>query len=660
MLVSLALVLVAVAGGAVASYLCDEHAPLPTRLAYGATTGLVVLAIVGFIAANVVGIVGGTVVAAVAAATPLLGLFSGSIRGRLRRDVVGVGRGLADAIRRPGLSTTGPLVYGVAVVALLWLAFDRVIVEDAGGLATGFVNNLGDLPFHLQVTASFAYGENFPPENPIYAGTGFAYPYLSDTLAASLVALGASFRESFLILNLTLGLALVALLRHLTVVVTRDRLAGYIAPLLVLFSGGLGWIQLLEEARVGERGIVALLGQLTHDYTISGEGPYRWGNAITTLLVTQRSLAFGLPVALMVLILLYRYIHAGPRRPPVRLGRWVGDLRALVATYRLPLVAGVLTGCLPLIHAHTYVVVLGTAFLLGLLFRQWRDGRWVGWSMYVVAALALGLPQVLASTSGSSTALTSFIGVELGWDRRDTNVAWFWLLNTGLFIPIALLAILWPGPRRVVSRGLLLFSLAFLVWFAVPNVLRLAPWIWDNIRVLFFWFVGFVPLVALVIARALRSGPTLRAVGVVAFVALTLAGAVDVWRVVSGQTVYGEFDAQGIALAGIIRAETPPRALVLHAPTYNPPVFLTGRRSLLGYPGHVWSHGLSYTDREAEIKRIYEGAADADELLAKNGVEYIVVSPIERNQMPVNDAFFERFTMIGEAGEYRLYEVARP
>ena len=659
MLLSVALVLVAVAGGTVASYAYDDRAPLATRLGYGATTGLVSLALIGFAAANLLGMLGGTAVGGIAAALPLLGLALPSVRVGLRRDLLASGHGIADAIRRPSLPTTGPLVYTVAVTALLAAAFERLIIEADGGLSTGFVHALGDLPFHLQVTAGFAFGENFPPESPLYAGTGFAYPYLSDTLAASLVALGASFRESFFILNLTLALALVALLRHLTVVLTRDRLAGYVAPLLVLFSGGLGWLVLLEDARTGERGLLGVLGQLSHDYTITGEGPYRWGNAITTLIVTQRSLAFGLPVAILIVILLWRYIHAGPRRPAMPAGPTVIRVQALVSTYRLPLVAGILTGCLPLIHAHTYVVILGTGFLLGVLFRQWRDRRWVGWSMFVVAALVLGLPQILASTSGSSAAISSFIGVELGWDRREQNVVWFWFLNTGLFIPIALLAMLWPG-RRLVSRGLLLFSVAFVVWFIVPNVLRLAPWIWDNIKVLFIWFVGFVPLVALVLSRALRSGPVLRAAGAFAFVALTLAGAVDVWRVVSRQGEYGEFDAQGVALASIIRAETPPRALVLHAPTYNPPVFLTGRRSLLGYPGHVWSHGLPFSDREAEIKRIYAGADDADALLARYGVEYIVVSPIERNQVTVNDAYFERFTVIGEAGGYRLYEVARP
>jgi uncharacterized membrane protein len=87
---------------------------------------------------------------------------------------------------------------------------------------------------------------------------------------------------------------------------------------------------------------------------------------------------------------------------------------------------------------------------------------------------------------------------------------------------------------------------------------------------------------------------------------------------------------------------------------------LTGRRSLLGYPGHIWTHGLEFAPREADIKRIYAGAPGADDLLTKYGVEYAVVGPLERNMMPVNQAFFEHYTKVGEVGGYSLYKITRP
>jgi hypothetical protein len=147
-------------------------------------------------------------------------------------------------------------------------------------------------------------------------------------------------------------------------------------------------------------------------------------------------------------------------------------------------------------------------------------------------------------------------------------------------------------------------------------------------------------------------------------VALVLAGSLDVWRVVSGQTNYGEFDADGIEMADLIKRQTPESALILHAPTYNTPAFLAGRQSLLGYPGHIWSRGLDYAPRERDIGLIYAGGAEADGLLAQYGVDYVLVSPIERNHRTdldyVNEEFFTRFTEVAAAGEYRLYQIAAP
>lgn len=646
MLPVLILALLAVCGGTIASYWYDDEASLPVRVAYGAVTGYLALALVGFMAANLVGLRAATVIAGIGVVLPLLSLSAPGIRARLREDARAMLQGLEDALRAPSLSTIGPVAFAAAMTGLLAVVFGKVVIESGGSISTGYVNNLGDLPFHFQVTMSFADGANFPPEDPTYAGTGFAYPYMADFLGAMFVGLGASLADAYLIENLALGLALVAILYRFTVVLTSDRLAATIAPILVLFSGGLGFVLLLGDVGGSERGLIDVLTALPRDYTITGEGPYRWGNAITTLLVTQRSLLFGLPIALIAFTLLWRLVReaAGP-------------------AMRTAIAAGILTGALPLVHAHSFVVVMGTAFLVGLFFRQWRDGKTRPWAVYVLIALAIALPQIWWSTKDSIADAGTFFGFEFGWDRRDENPIWFWFLNTGLFIPLAILGAVWPARSdrpRLVSRTLLLFAAAFLVWFIVPNVAKLAPWVWDNIKVLFYAFVGFVPIVALVVARLLRGPPVWAAAGVTALLVLTLAGGLDVWRVVSGQTSYREFDADGIAIAAVIRAETPPRALILHAPTYDPPVFLTGRRSLLGYTGYIWAHGLEYADREADILRIYAGDPDTDALIDRYGIDYIVVSPIEHAYMPVDDAAFERFTLVDQVGEYRLYDVSRP
>jgi hypothetical protein len=61
--------------------------------------------------------------------------------------------------------------------------------------------------------------------------------------------------------------------------------------------------------------------------------------------------------------------------------------------------------------------------------------------------------------------------------------------------------------------------------------------------------------------------------------------------------------------------------------------------------------------RESEIKRIYLGSPDAEQLIRNYGIEYAVVGPQEKIVTRVNDLFFSRYEMIGEVGEYKLYKI---
>jgi hypothetical protein len=62
---------------------------------------------------------------------------------------------------------------------------------------------------------------------------------------------------------------------------------------------------------------------------------------------------------------------------------------------------------------------------------------------------------------------------------------------------------------------------------------------------------------------------------------------------------------------------------------------------------------------KADIRRIYAGEPDALDLLKRYNVDFIVVSPMERNQLAVNDRFIDQFPVIGRSGDYTLYEVPK-
>jgi len=649
MIPAILLALVAMVGGTVATYGFDRGSPAYARLATGCVIGFTTLAFAGFVLALFVGL--GAVSLVLAAAISLLPavLFrSPDIRGAIRRDVAELRDRIVGGFRRPTSATIVTLVYGGSIAIGIWFIADRTFFSTPEGMYIGNVNNLGDLPYHVQISASFAYGQNFPPENPVFAGSGFSYHYIADFLAATFVAAGASLIEGMLIVTLALGISLLVLIHRWVRELTGNAVAARLAPLLLALSGGLGWLTLFDDARFRERGLIEAFVGTDARYTIE-DGLYRFGNAVTTLLIPQRGLLLGMGLAVIVFTLLWRQLD---ERVPEGGSRW----RPLLGGPRM-LVAGVLTGILPMVHAHTFAVVLGTAFFLGLIFTQWRDGRWRAWSVYVIATVALAIPLLVWTARGSQASFSAFFGLELGWDHGDHDPLWFWFTNTGVFIPMLVIAYAWQGERPL-PRKLLLFSMPFLVWFVAPNFFRLAPWLWDNIKVLTYWWLGSVPIVALVLARLWASRPAARAGAVILAVVLMAAGGLDILRASVG-TAYQEFDRDGVAFAEMIREQTPPTAVILTTPTYNTPVFLTGRRVFMGYAGFLWANGLPYVEREQDLRAIYAGEADAEDLLEGAGISHIVVGPQERRDVAPNDAFLARFPVVIEQGEYRLLEVTQ-
>ncbi len=656
MIGSLLVVAVTAAAGFVATYAFDRDAPVYARLATGAVLGLTLFAFAAFILALLFGLGPVTVaVATVVAVLPLVTLRSAERRSTIGGDLARTAQDAGAAVRRPTAATLVTALYGGAILAGTWIVADRTLVETPDGLSITNVNNLGDLPYHLGITSSFAFGANFPPENPVFDGVGFSYHYIADFLAAGFVAVGATLIGAMFLVTIVLGTSLLALVHRWARDLTGDPIAARLAPLLVAFSGGLGWLLLFDQARLGEEGLLAAFLDTDTRYTIQGDSLLRFGNAVSALLVPQRGLLLGMGLAVIAFTLLWQWVDTsvGPDDP--RAG-WRARIRAAAGDRRI-VVAGLATGALPIVHLHTFAVVFGTAFFLGLLFRGWRDGRWRGWAVYVLTTLAVALPLVAWTARGSRANLSSFVGLELGWDRGAHDPVTFWIANTGLFIPLLVAAYLWrDGRRPLLSRKLLLYSLPFAVWFILPNVLRLAPWLWDNIKVLTYWWLGAVPLVALVVARIWRAGAAGRLGAVVAAVVLMAAGALDVARISVGPS-YQIFDRDGVALADEVRTMTEPDDVILTAPSYNSPIFLSGRRVFMGYPGFLWSNGLPYVEREQELRAIYAGDAAADELLAQNGIDWILVGPQEQNDLAPNAEYLSKFPVAAEVGAYRLHRV---
>ncbi len=669
MIIALAVALLATAAGALATYLYDDAAPLASRICTGCCTGLAALGLIGFILALVAGLSPLTIgVALILIISPGLLVLRSPKRQRLQNDVDVCLRSIRKAISRPTRSQLGYFLYYAIAAVVLWQVFDRAMIEKPDGIYTGLLKHFGYLPFHLSVITGFAHGNNFPPDDPTYSGVRFTYPFLTDFISAIFVKCGASLSESMFIENLLVSLSLIGLLHRWVWELLRDRLAALMAPIIVILNGGLGFLLLFSNARKDNQGLYAAIRHLAPSFTIIPNTPWRWGNSISTLLVPQRGMLLGLALAVIVFTQWWlattdpapredektpsksgskKRKKSAPVQPKVTQPP-AGASNLLSSPVTISMIAaGLFAGLLPLVHAHTFVVVMVVSAGICLLHFVTLRKYLPVWIIFAVVASVIALPQLWWSTHGSEVKSSTFFAFAFGWDsaledyfnyhlaagtlqtmpwvrtviERTPDVVLFWLKNTGLMFPLLITAFAWRGKRPVVSRRLLLYYLPFTLCFIIPNFMTLAPWVWDNIKVLFYWWVASAPIVALVLARLWRRDWSLRVLSAACFVALVFAGALDVIGIVARTGEYQLFDQNGIQFAELVKQQTNPRALIVHAPVHNTPIFLTGRRSLMGYPGHIWTHGLEFAPREAEIKRVYAGAPDADAVLRKYHVD---------------------------------------
>src|SRR6185312_10131944 len=366
MLVACLFIIVVLVSGTLLTFLFDPNAPFPARLCMGVMIGMAIGSMAGYLLACWLGLGAASLWLSTAILLlPVLLLLRPGYKRQIAGEMARARQSAAVILRKPGRRQLACIIFYAALAVLLCALFSFSVYQTPDGIYTGVTNNLGDLTLHLQVINSFVHGQNFPPQDPTFAGVRFAYPFLCDVFTAMLVSAGAGTIAAMWLQGIILSLALAGLIHYWTVLLTRSHLAGLIAVALILFSGGLGWSWLFLDLHNSDHGLIPLLGHLAHDYTINLDGLFRWGNSLTTLFIPQRSILFGMPLAIMVFCQWWLVLTGSSESFSQNESR------------NRMLAAGILAGFLPLIHAHTYLVVMGTGGCLALIFRRtWRSWIW--------------------------------------------------------------------------------------------------------------------------------------------------------------------------------------------------------------------------------------------------------------------------------------------
>jgi hypothetical protein len=464
------------------------------------------------------------------------------------------------------------------------------------------VSNLGDLSFHWGTIRNLAKGASFWPENPIFLGHRFRYPFGMDFFNSLFESLGVDIGTHLPLVTLgTLLLTMYAL-----------HVAG--GPLLVFaifFSAGFYNFMAVPSWNLPQV-------QETLDFK----------NLFLTVLITQRGFVYALPAGLYLYVCLKKFFA----------GSWTPNLVEKISL-------GIIWGGLGFFHLHSFFLV---SLYLGLLI-LWKKGLKT-WLPTLVIAVVLGLPFVV-NALWPEAGTTSLIHWSRGWNRAEgVNYFLYWLKNLGPWLVLMVLAMV-EDYRAKNWQRLVPTGLAFLL-FALFAHLILAPWDWDNIKLILWCYVfGLLAIQDYVWNK--RPAWFQAAAFAVFCVPGLLLFVHSLPASTRGTTWANDRDLNKATV--LLKNQNVNQGLLV-GPEFDHPALLLGYKLYMGYPGHVWSHGYSYGDREGLLNRYFDGEADGVSGLPKDQFGLIYQSPLEkRREKP---AFSTKgLSKVGEALDHELYRI---
>ena len=534
---------------------------------------------------------------------------------------------------------------GVCLAFACWLMFATLGFKD-GQFQIAF-KAWTDFGANVSLTQSFALGKNFPPQHPFFPGEFIRYHFLFWFQTGNLEFLGLNPVWSINLLSVGSLMALMVLIATFGEVLFKSRVVGRIGAAFFFFSSSLSYLPFLRSQPSIRGAVTAIVGAtefLPSGYPFRGE---TWGVLSANVFAYQRHLISGIGLFFVALIFAvdeYQRraafkkqkqtesilpaddVAASEAVPPQRATEVDSPNTRNLAGVPSWIFAGVLIGLLPYWNSPTFIA--GLAVFGCLLVLAPLRGRTAS---LLVAAILVGLPQVLMLRSGNTTTYALFnpgytlekvslwLTVKyLGW---TFGVKWI-LLGVSLIFATG------------VQRKLLL---AFTSLVAIVFLFQLSVDVFNNHKLLNIW----ATCVNVYAAYALWQIGKQKIVGPILAVLLTIAtvfgGVVDLFPLHNDPMLAVPY--KNDRLCQWLLTNTQPSDIFLTHTLLTHQILFTGRKIYLGYTLFAWTAGYNVPDREALYRQMFQ-ESDAEELkrlLRDNDIAYVAIDDAVRHNESLPD-----------------------
>lgn len=466
--------------------------------------------------------------------------------------------------------------------------------ETTGVHAISNPNINGDWPMHLNQTLFLAKTQEFWPANPILAGEPLRYAFGINWLTALFV------KAQIPLQPVILGTGMLSIL--MTTSLLKRTFGAW--GLWALFASGGGWG----------------FGRAMLSEAWGPASQLAWKNLFLAVYMPQRGFWWALPCGLF--LLRYLFLHWQERK-----------------VLKFPFSFVFLWAILPFFHLHSFVAI--SLFILVTVFHQ---RAW-----FSIFKFLPGIPLALF-----------FIFKSVNQENAQGAVRWTRGWMTGSLEPMTALILNW-GPWLAVlgvfsiyifsrpgRRGLLASVLAMTVLF---NFLVLAPWDWDQIKIMIWMYLALSYFMAK--ESAARTSPW---VGVALMILIHAAGFLQLLgglpSVLRPMTLWSLKDQQSVRQ---LMSTIPTEDKILIAPQPHHPLWSSGRAAVMGYEGHVWAHGVNTEGLKESLTSLFNGQEIQSVRFSKLSANYLLWGPWEKSWFGVEVPPEATWTKLNSVGDYSLY-----
>jgi len=290
--------------------------------------------------------------------------------------------------------TLGEILFFSAWLILFVFIWRRMLFFEGGYYFTNARNIWGDWSLHFVYIYNFLY-RSFPLSSfPIYWGAPFRYHFVADLLTALLMKARLQLVPAVVLQSVSLSLALIVASYLFYKRLFKSISVAMVAVILFLFNGGMGFLWSLYDWYVQKTGFLTLPNELTNLTHIG----IRWINFINAEFIPQRAILLGMPITIGILIIFWKFFEADFRHLPQKI------LCAL----------GIITGLLPIIHYHSFYVVVLMAIYIAFLAAIQKTHNALRWAWYFVPLVVVAF--FMHTWFIGFSSVTHSVRFHIGWE----------------------------------------------------------------------------------------------------------------------------------------------------------------------------------------------------------------------------------------------------